>query len=548
VARTKLDAPLNSFIDVYDRTMRSSAETVKESMGVINERFKKGLASTEPTDLDSTLLYMKAIGEEFQAKFQENIIDRIVSIGGLLKKALEDAEKLLKTGPTVNTGALEATANLMEKLAMLMAGVMALELAVKAIRSMLPKSTPPTTTSTTANTTTTESSRTTSGPKAMSPAEQRIAEDGMRPSERQRFRAEQNSLRAAERAAADAAARTEAEIAKETARNAKYLKYAKIANRSMAVLQVGMYANDMNNIRERKNAGEIDERQANAEYTGKTVETAGGLAAALIGGKIGAAIGAGIGVWFAGVGAVPGAAVGSFLGAIFGGAVYYLTKSADWFNSIGQRASKWWQDSKITEKITGIWDRIGTTMSSITGWIGEKFSLDSIKNMIGFGPSSTPPRSSSGSSSSSAPAAVPTTVTGTLPKDLTSRGGALVVALAQNDGNWISLSTQGQVQMRDMMTQALKNSLGGAGSLGTTSYSTGFYKPKLDPKGKVVTEADFAEIGKGDPVVYALGKLTQIAAESATDMRSLAMKMGASLDTAGDSKRYLRSMAGAFTR
>ena len=114
------------------------------------------------------------------------------------------------------------------------------------------------------------------------------------------------------------------------------------------------------------------------------------------------------------------------------------------------------------------------------------------------------------------------------------------------DGNTIRFTDQAKGVMTAAFTDALKNAQGGAGSLGTTSYGTGFYKPKLNPKGAVVTEADFAELGKGDPVVYAIGKLTKIAAESAVDMRSLAQKMGASLETQGDSKRYLRNMTNAF--
>ena len=549
IARTKLEAPLNNFMEEFDRTMRSNATTVEKQMAIIEGQYLKGLQAKldDESSLTSVLLSMKSIGEEFQAKFQDEIIKRIPEIAAKLKAALDQAEALIKSGPKVDTTKLDQTVNLMEKLGLLGAAVMGLELIIRTVRALLPGPKPVgTPTPTTANTTTTESARTTAGPKAMTPAEQRVAEQGMKPSERARFRAEQVALRASEKTAAEAVARTEAELAKQTARNAKIVKYAKIATKSTAVLQVGMYGYDMNDIRQRKNAGEIDERQANAEYTGKTVETAGGLAASLIGGKIGAAIGAGIGVWFGGVGAVPGAAVGGLLGAIFGGAVYYLTKASDWFNNLGQRASKWWQDSKITERITGIWNRLGTTMTSVTDWIGEKFSLNSIKNLVGFGDSSSPPKPQSQSQSQSAPTSIPTTLSGTLPKDLTSRNGGLVVALAQNDGNWISLSTAGQVQMRDMMTQALRNAQGGAGSLGTTSFSTGFYKPKLNPQGKAVTEADFAEIGKGDPVVYALGKLTKIAAESASDMRSLASKMGASLDTQSDSKRYLKNMAGAF--
>jgi hypothetical protein len=543
-ANTKLKAPLDNFLKIYDQTLSANGKTLAGEKKIAEKQFEEGKnAKLGVNDsLTSVLLSMKSIGEEFQAKFQDEIITKIPQIAGLLKTALDQAYALIKSGPSsVSTGKLDETVNRMEQLGMLAAAAMALSYAIKGIRSLLPGPKPVVVPTDTANTTTTESARTTSGPKSMTSAEMREAEKGMRNSERMRFRSEQAALRSAEAAAAQSAAQTEAELAKQVAQNAKIVKYAKIATKATAVLQVGLYANDMNNIRERKNAGEIDDRQANAEYTGKTVETGGGLLASLIGAKIGAAIGAGIGVFFAGVGAVPGAAVGGFLGAIFGGAVYYLTKSADWFNSIGQRASKWWQDSKITDKITGIWDRIGSSMNSITGWISEKFSLDSIKNMIGFGGSS----SSTTKSSASSTQPVATQVMASLPAGLQAYKGGLLVALMK-EGNYIALSGEGKTAFTEVFTTALKNAQGGAGALGTTNYSTAFYKPKLDPKGKVVTEADFAEIGKGDPVVYALGKLTKIAAESADDMRSLAVKMGASLDTQSDSKRYLRTMTNAF--
>jgi hypothetical protein len=545
IARTKLEAPLNNFMEEFDRTMRSNATTVEKQMAIIEEQYLKGLQAKldDKSTLTSVLLSMKSIGEEFQAKFQDEIITKIPKIAGLLKAALDQAEALIKSGPSVDTSKLDATSSLMEKLALLGVAVMALEFVVRTVRSLLPGPKPVGTPTTTANTTTTESARTTAGPKAMTLEQQRVAEQGMRPSERGRLRAEQAALRASDAQAAQAVAKTEADLAKQVARNAKIVKYAKIATKSTAVLQVGMYGYEMNDIRERKNAGEIDERQANAEYTGKTVETAGGLAASLIGAKIGAGIGAGIGVWFGGVGAVPGAAVGGLLGAIFGGAVYYLTKASDWFNNLGQRASKWWQDSKITERITGIWNRLGTTMTSVTDWIGEKFSLNSIKNLVGFG-NSTPAPGQNVSRDSTVPVA--TQVTASLPSGLKvlSNGGLGVSFVV--GGNAVDLTAGAKTVLTEAFTTALRNAQGGAGSLGTTSYGTGFYKPKLNPQGKEVTEADFAELGKGDPVVYAIGKLTKIAAESAVDMRSLAQKMGASLETQGDSKRYLRNMTNAF--
>jgi len=165
--------------------------------------------------------------------------------------------------------------------------------------------------------------------------------------------------------------------------------------------------------------------------------------------------------------------------------------------------------------------------------------------MIGFGGSSSSNTVKNDGTKSTQPVA--TQVMASLPAGLQAYKGGLLVALMK-EGNYIALSGEGKTAFTEVFTTALKNAQGGAGALGTTNYSTQFYNKKTNPTGKPVTEADFAEIGKSDPVVYALGKLTQIAAESATDMRSLASKMGASLDTQGDSRRYLQKMQGAFAR
>jgi hypothetical protein len=448
----------------------------------------------------------------------------------------------LKTGPTVNTKPLDNGVELAKQVGILAAAWAAASLAWKGIKSMLPGGT---TTTTPTTTTTTESARTSASPKAMTGAEMRQAEKGMRASERQRFRAEQTALlRASEAQAAQVAAKTEAEVAKAAAQSAKYAKYLKFLGRGNVALQGLFFGKDLLDIKDRKDKNEIDERQANAEYTGKTAETAGAIASSLAGGKLGALIGAGIGVWFGVAGAGPGALIGGLIGSIGGALTYYLTDVGKYINGLGQTASKWWQDSKFIEKIKGMWDTLGTSMTSIADWIGEKFSFDSIKNMITFGASSSSAAKPSASSSTS----VATQVTASLPAGLkVLSNGGLGISFVTG-GNAVDFTIGAKTILVEAFTTALKNAQGGAGALNTTNYSTGFYKPKLNPQGKEVTEADFAEIGKGDPVVYALGKLTKIAAESATDMRSLATKMGASLDTAGDSKRYLRSMAGAFNR
>jgi len=537
-ANTKFKAPLDAFTKIIDSTLASAGKTVEGQKKIVDEQFAKGKnAQLDGSDLTSVLLSMKSIGEEFSAKFQDEIITRIPQIAKLLKKALEDAEKLLKTGPTVNTGPLDKVTDLATILTGLAAAALIVSKAYGAIRAILPGGKPTGTTTTTTETAKTETAKAQEQsrlsklaekvkPKAPSGAQLDIA--------RMQLGLSGNATPA------------EIEAARTARITAKYGKYIKGAGALGVAVQGVTNISNAADIRQQEREGKISATDANAKVTAEAFDFAGALGSSAAGGKIGAIMGASIGVWFGGVGAGPGAIIGGILGAIGGGLLYYLSPLQTWTKKIGEGFSKWWQSWTFK----GIWDSIGkglgSAMTVVSDWADGAYKT--VTGWFNFGDKpKQPPTPAQQASSSQPPAPVPvsTQVTTALPKGLAMYAGGLGVSLMK-DGNFVSLDAQGKIAFAEAFTTALKSAQGGAGSLGTTSPSTGFYKPKLNPKGAVVTEADFAELGKGDPVVYAIGKLTKIAAESAVDMRSLAQKMGASLETQGDSKRYLRNMTNAF--
>jgi hypothetical protein len=537
IARTKLEAPLNAFIEEFDTTMKRNATSYAEQMAVINTEYFKGIqAKLDGTDLTSVLLSMKSIGEEFSAKFQDEIITKIPQIAKLLKKALEDAEKLLKKGPTVNTGPLDTVTKLMQDLLPFAVALLAVTKAFGAIRAMLPGGKPA------ATTTTTETVKTETA-KAQEQGRLSKLVEKVKPKAPS---GAQLDIARMELGLSGNATKAEIEAARTAKFAAKYGKYIKGAG-TLGVLAQG-YTNVSNasKIREDEKAGKITATEANAKVTAEAFDFAGALGSSAAGGKVGALIGASIGVWFGGVGAGPGAIIGGVLGAIGGGLLYYLTPAQQWVKKIGEGFSNWWQSWTFK----GIWDTIGkglgSAMTVVSDWADGAYKT--VTGWFSSGDKPKPPPNTvknDGTPSTTVAATLPA-VTGKIPDGLKlMSNGGLGVSLMQG-GNLVTLGTEGKAAFVEVFSNALKNAQGGAGSLNTTSFSTAFYKPKLNPQGKAVTEADFAEIGKGDPVVYALGKLTKIAAESASDMRSLASKMGASLDTQSDSKRYLKNMAGAF--
>ena len=538
-AGTRFKAPLDGFTKLIDATLASSGKTVEGQKKIIDEQFAQGKNAKldDKSSLTSVLLSMKSIGEEFQAKFQDEIITKIPKIAALLKTALDQAEALIKSGPKVDTTKLDATVNLMEKLGLLAAAVMGLELAIRLVRSLLPGPKPVVTTTTTTETAKTETAKAQEQSR-LSKIKERVTPRG--PS------GAQLDIARMQLGLSGNATPAEIEAARTARMTAKYGKYIKGAG-ALGVLAQG-YTNVSNasKIREDEKAGKITATEANAKVTAEAFDFAGALGSSAAGGKVGALIGASIGVWFGGVGAGPGAIIGGVLGAIGGGLLYYLTPAQQWVKKIGEGFSNWWQSWTFK----GIWDTIGkglgSAMTVVSDWADGAYKT--VTGWFSSGDKPKPPPNTvknDGTPSTTVAATLPA-VTGKIPDGLKlMSNGGLGVSLMQG-GNLVTLGTEGKAAFVEVFSNALKNAQGGAGSLNTTSFSTGFYKPKLNPQGKAVTEADFAEIGKGDPVVYALGKLTKIAAESASDMRSLASKMGASLDTQSDSKRYLRNMAGAF--
>ena len=113
-------------------------------------------------------------------------------------------------------------------------------------------------------------------------------------------------------------------------------------------------------------------------------------------------------------------------------------------------------------------------------------------------------------------------------------------------GNFVTLDAAGKAAFTEVFANALKNAQGGTGTVRPTApTTTGLYDPKTK-QGKVFTETDLIEYGKGDPVVFGLGKLIKATSEQVDVMRSMASKMGAQVNGTSDSVRYLRRIERSF--
>jgi hypothetical protein len=206
----------------------------------------------------------------------------------------------------------------------------------------------------------------------------------------------------------------------------------------------------------------------------------------------------------------------------------------------GEGLAKIWKGLDFKGYYKSITDSLGNVMGSVTSWASSSFK--SVKDWFtGNSPSVAPPGTTTSPSTTATPAAI-----NNMPAGVTVRNGALLVGLAQNDGNWISYSTAGQTQLRDMMTQALRSAQGGPTPAARTSPSvSGLFDP-VTKKGRAFGETEFQEVGKYDPVVYALGKLTKIQAEHVELSREVAVAMKLNVRQSTESGRYLRSMNRAF--
>ena len=115
-------------------------------------------------------------------------------------------------------------------------------------------------------------------------------------------------------------------------------------------------------------------------------------------------------------------------------------------------------------------------------------------------------------------------------KQLAFWKNALIVALATDGGNVIQFSKESLNELRGAIRES---------GTGTTRPSTStFYDPNTK-KGKVFTEKDFFEYGKGDPLLYAMGKLMKINGEAVEVLRAIAINAKAQVTNTGDTANVL---------
>jgi hypothetical protein len=120
---------------------------------------------------------------------------------------------------------------------------------------------------------------------------------------------------------------------------------------------------------------------------------------------------------------------------------------------------------------------------------------------------------------------------------------ALIVALAEDVSNPISLTSLGQQQLTTIFGTVLQNVLkGGPTSVPVTKpTTTGFYDPKTK-QGKVFDMESFIEYGKGDPMLYAFGKMLKLEAEMLETMKAVARGQGIQVDKSTDSLNVLNKL------
>jgi len=513
-------------------------ERQNEEMREATEGPKPG---QQPT-MSQTLTDIENAGKTLVANFQGEIIDRIPLIGRMIKDALERANRIVTQGPEaiLQAGQMPNLNGLF--MAMIAAGLVGqiLFMAGRYVATRMgglfggKPGTPTTTTETGTRTGAVTETKTAvaepTGAKASSIIDPKTGKP---------FVIEAKGPTAAEIAASEkvaAQAAKNAKILETTAKATKLVKGVAVAGTVVAVGEGVVRGVEAERKYER---GEITRQEAYAQQTGIATDVAGGLASAYAGGKVGAVIGGIIGAWFGGVGAAPGALVGGILGSIGGALTYYLTPLSTWTKKVGEGFSRWWQSWSFK----GIWDTIGSSlessMTTVSSW--AKSSLATVK---GWFSSDNTPRPAPGGAQSGT--AIPAAATANLPSGLkVLSNGGLAVSLVK-DGNAIDLTQNAKTVLTEAFGAALRSAQGGPTPAARTSPSvSGLYDP-VTKKGRMFGETDFQEVGKYDPVVYALGKLTKIQAEHVELSREMAVAMKLNVRQTTESGRYLRSMNRAF--
>jgi len=511
-------------------------EAIKKGIRKQRDEADKGPAPGEKPTMTQTLTDIENAGKTLVANFQGEIIDRIPLIGQLIKDALAKANEMIKGGPEAILAAGQMPSMFKQIYeALIAAGVLAM--VGKFVYDRLKGTFGRTETGPKPGTVTTKTGAEAkataqpSGPRTSSIIDPKTGKPFV-------MEAGPTQAQLAKAAAAE----------KELARLAKTTKIAGTTTRVLGVagaaLQVGMTGKEVFDIQQLQKEGKITKDQADIAQTGAVTQGATTLGMATVGAVAGAKLGTFIGAIFApataGLSIPIGAALGTLIGGI-GGAIVSLL--GDWPRKLGESLSKWWKSWTFK----GVWDDLGKGLEGIWGSLKGFGSQVSDWTSSGWDWLKGKVKGPQAPANAPAPAAaVPVQVAANLPSGMTVRGGALVVGLAQNDGNWISFSAAGQSQLRDMMSAALRSAQGGPTPAARTSPSvSGLYDPATK-KGRVFGETDFQEVGKYDPVVYAIGKLTKIQAEHVELSREVATAMKLNVRQTTESGRYLRSMNRAF--
>ena len=479
-------------------------------------------------------------GKTLVANFQGEIIDRIPLIGQMIKDALAKANKLVEEGPEALKG--KGLPNYDGLVKMLVAGGILLAVAQVVgqfllSRYMMGKQTKLLTEAAT-------KAQAQDAAKAVKESAGKITETAGKaqttgrvssiidPSTGKPFELgpspeQLKAAAAAEKSAAQAA--RQAKILETTAKATKVVKGVAVVGTVVAAGEGVMRGAEVERKYER---GEITRKEAYAQQTGIATEVAGGLTAAYAGGKVGAIVGGLIGAWFGGVAAVPGALIGGILGSIGGALTYYLTDAKTWVRKTGEQFSRWWQSWSFK----GIWDSIGKGLESGMSTVGNWASSAMSKVRGWF-------------SSDNQPSAPPPPKPGQEQAGAVLSGNfkffkqALIVALAEDVSNPISLTSLGQQQLTTIFGTVLQNVLkGGPTSVPVTKpTTTGFYDPKTK-QGKVFDMESFIEYGKGDPMLYAFGKMLKLEAEMLETMKAVARGQGIQVDKSTDSLNVLNKL------
>jgi hypothetical protein len=520
--------------------MGQDVEKVRQGVDKTFTEAAEGPKGGPPT-ITQTLTDIDLAGKTLVAEFQGKIIDRIPEIGEMIKRALKEANRLIDEGPEAVKRAAGNQLNQISDMWKQMIALGILASIAQVVGSFLMARFFANRQTAALKSEIAKLNEGKAGPTETAKVESTKAQ------ERTRLQAlkEKITPKAPSGAALDAARMqfglsgnaTPAQI--EAARTAqfaaKYGKYIKGAGGVMILASAANTGMNIKDIREQEARGEISKVDANAKVTAEAFDFAGGLGASAAGGKIGAIFGAAIGAWFGGVGAGPGAIIGGILGAIGGGLAYYLTPATTWVKKIGEEFSKWWQSWSFK----GIWDSIGKglggAMTSISNWVDD--SMKTIKSWWPWGdktptPSQAappvPPAAAKPAASNTAKPAGPVPVAG---QQFAFYKSALMVALAQGEGgNKIEYSDPGLAQLKGAIREI---------NPGTTRPSSSAFYDPTKKTGKVFTEKDFFEYGKGDPMLYAMGKLMKINGEAVEVLRAIAINAKAQVTNTGDTANVL---------